>query len=66
MHKLNYRRCALRAALLASAAFAGAAGLASAALAQEAGASTAGEIVVTAQKGAQNLQDVPIAVTAVS
>jgi len=60
----------LRSALLGCTALAGAAGVAGGAYAQEAAGpsdqNTVGEIVVTAQKRAQNLQDVPIAVTALT
>jgi len=58
----------LRAGLLGCTALVGAAGVASGAWAQAApdDANTVGEVVVTAQKRAQNLQDVPIAVTALS
>jgi iron complex outermembrane receptor protein len=58
----NIRRLGVRAALLAGAAL-----LATPALAQEdGGGAQLEEIVVTAQKREQNLQDVPVAVTALS
>jgi iron complex outermembrane receptor protein len=59
----------LRAALLSCSAFGAAGAISSQASAQAAGDDTGAtltEIVVTAQKRAQNLQDVPIAVTALT
>jgi iron complex outermembrane receptor protein len=65
----HVRHGAARAALLGCSALAGLVGLSTAAHAQDAADEGAGmieEIVVTAQKRTQNLQDVPLAVTAVT
>ena len=58
MRNRHYHRCLLTAAVWA--------GLASAASAQEPEVAALDEIVVTAQKRAESLQDVPVAVSALS
>src|SRR3954447_25590708 len=68
MVAIGGRRVRARTALLAGTALAGALGVADAAMAQSAAntGSTIEEVVVTAQKRAQNLQEVPISVTALT
>lgn len=64
IHQFDFpHRGAFRAALLSCVAFAGVAGAVQSAYAQDTGLE---EIVVTAQKRAENVQDTPLSVTAIS